>query len=509
MGSALVIMSNLHKLGVLAVLILLLYSHVLVGLLRDWWTDLNYSHGFLIPFIGGYLVWKKKAEVIRIPIRPATSGLLIVGFSLFMLVIGSLGAELFLQRVSLLILIAGIILFLAGKAYLKSFAFPLLLLLLMIPLPAIIFYQITLPLQLLASRCATAFIGLLNLPVAREGNIIHLSNISLAVVEACSGIRSLFSLLTLGIVTAYFSQESTFKRILISLLTIPIAIMANAVRVTLSAVFAYYFGSGLAERFYHTVSGWLIFFIAFAFIFLVVWMLSRHSRDVDPKPDPPNPIELSAPCNTNLPNLAFYVTIPILIGSMVVLNTLSHGEPVVIRNSLTQFPLRIGNWSGSDTTIGESVLKVLRIKDYLSRIYLNNHSHNSLMLYIGYYPSQREGDTIHSPKNCLPGSGWEVIHADFLTITRSGEPIKINKYLVQKGTEQDLILYWYQSRGRVIASEYWSKIYLVVDAIGKNRTDGALVRISLPVIHSVDETTKQGVDFIQSLLPVLSNFIPD
>lgn len=240
------------------------YIDVITKLVRDWSTDDNYSHGFLIVPIALYLAWERRATLMRLPLAPSLSGLLIVLASLAVLAAGTLGVELFLTRVSMIGVLAGAIVFLCGWAHLRALMFPVAFLILMVPLPAIVFNKITFPLQMLASQAGEYGIAALNIPVLREGNIIVLAHTKLEVVEACSGIRSLVSLLTLGIVYAYFIDQRATVRWAITLSAIPVAIVSNAMRITGTGVAAHYYGPEAAEGFFHSFSGWAVFIVAFA-----------------------------------------------------------------------------------------------------------------------------------------------------------------------------------------------------------------------------------------------------
>jgi exosortase len=241
----------------------LLYRNVIVKLVRDWATDDNYSHGFLIIPIALFLAWERRHKVLALPLTPSYLGLVGVLGSVAVLAAGTLGVELFLARVSMIGVLAGSIVFLFGWAHLRALVFPVAFLILMVPLPAIIFNQITFPLQLLASQAGEFGLSSLNIPVLREGNIIVLARTKLEVVEACSGIRSLVSLLTLGIVYGYFIDPRATVRWAISLSAVPVAIISNAMRITGTGVAAHYYGPEAAEGFFHSFSGWAVFVVAF------------------------------------------------------------------------------------------------------------------------------------------------------------------------------------------------------------------------------------------------------
>jgi exosortase len=265
------------------------YRGVIAGLYYDWTHDDNYSHGLLIVPLAGYFVWERRQGLQQAALRPSVLGLIVVVGSLALLVAGILGAEFFLSRVSLIGVVAGAVVFLFGLGHLRLLVFPLAFLLLMIPIPAIVFNQIAFPLQLIASKVGVAIMEAFQVPVLREGNVIVLAATTLEVAEACSGIRSLISLLTLGIVYGYFTDKRWWVRATIAALTIPIAIVANGLRVAGTGVLAHHYGVEAALGFFHTFSGWLVFLFAFVLLFAIVGALQRFWPPVD---RPLSPIEV-------------------------------------------------------------------------------------------------------------------------------------------------------------------------------------------------------------------------
>jgi exosortase len=252
----------------------ILYAGIFAGLWRDWSADDNYSHGFLILPLAGYFIWERRHRLQQAEPRPSLLGLGVVLVSLGVLLVGVLGAERFLARVSMLGVVGGTVLFVLGWRHLRILAFPLAFVLLMIPIPALVFNQIAFPLQLLASQTGQAGLSAMHIPVLREGNIIFLASTTLEVAEACSGIRSLVSLLTLGIVFGYFTDSRLWMRAAVAAATIPIAVLSNGMRVAGIGVTANYYGAAAAEGFMHTFSGWLVFLLAFAMLLGVYRVLA-------------------------------------------------------------------------------------------------------------------------------------------------------------------------------------------------------------------------------------------
>jgi len=268
----------LFKFAIIVALLAVLYAHVVQGVVYDWIHMPDFSHGFLIPMVSFFLVYerRKNLSVLNPSSHWGGFGLIILG--ILFLLLGNIATEYFTMRVSFIIVIAGIILFLLGKDFYKILLFPLIFLIFMIPLPSILMDRITFPMQVFASKMAARALYLIKIPVLSEGNIIQLSNNYLEVSEACSGIRSLISFLALSVVFAYFSQKNIWKRILLILSTFPIAIIANVARVTGAGVLAEYCGDSFADGFFHGFSGLILFVVAFVCLFMVGALLSRIKK---------------------------------------------------------------------------------------------------------------------------------------------------------------------------------------------------------------------------------------
>jgi len=293
------------------------FVSVLTKLGRDWWSDENYSHGLLIPFVIGYILWQERKQFQQAQKRPAIwFGAFGVGFALLALFAGTVGAELFVQRIALVLMLASVAIYFWGFNLLRLIAVPLSLLLLSIPIPQIIFNRIAFPLQLFASQCAVTAMSFFEIPVLRQGNVIELMPLGarepkrLAVVEACSGIRSLMTLVTLAVVYAYFTrskpsptdfnlpspsngkpakksaklkfigQFSFWRSMILVVAAVPIAILTNALRVSGTGVLAHYYGTRVADGFFHSFSGWVIYIVAALMLFATGWLIDRIARFV-------------------------------------------------------------------------------------------------------------------------------------------------------------------------------------------------------------------------------------
>lgn len=259
-------------------LLVLSYGPVLVRLVSQWNNDEDMGHGFFVPFIAGYIAWQKRDQLLGRPLTPNYWGLALILFAGLQMYIGTLGAELFLARTAFVEAVIGTVLFLGGSYAIRVMAFPLLLLFFMIPIPAVIYNRITFPLQLFASQVAAFTLELLGVPVLRDGNVLELASQKLSVVEACSGIRSLLSLTFLSLVYGYFFDHKSWMKAALFIATVPIAILANAGRVTLTGLMSETINPELAHGTAHTASGWVIFMIALAMMVVTHQLINRIYR---------------------------------------------------------------------------------------------------------------------------------------------------------------------------------------------------------------------------------------
>jgi exosortase len=271
--------SRLWESALIFLLFAWLYSSIIFHLVKQWWGDPNFSHGFFVPIFSLFVLWQNRSRLVKVPSAPSVWGLGILLIALCVLILGVMGAELFLSRVSMLLVIAGLVIFFSGWQMFRAVLFPWAFLILMIPIPAIVFSQITFPLQMLASKFAAATLPLAGVPVLREGNIINLPAMPLEVAEACSGIRSLLSLVTLAIIYGYIMETRTSIRVILALAAVPIAVFANSLRIFGTGLLVQYWDPDKAEGFFHLFSGWLIFVVSLGMLFLLHRFLRLGQRD--------------------------------------------------------------------------------------------------------------------------------------------------------------------------------------------------------------------------------------
>jgi exosortase D (VPLPA-CTERM-specific) len=502
-----------------------LYGTVIAKLARDWWFDENYSHGLLVPFVIGFILWKEWPALKNAAQKGSLSyGGVMCVLAVLLLLTGTLGAELFTTRISLVLMVGGIVVYLYGTKMLQLLAVPFALLLLAIPIPQIVFNRIAFPLQIWASQTAVWGIRLFEVPTVRNGNVIDIlprgstQAISLEVVEACSGIRSMMTLVTLALVLAYFtsrrergeklSTADHWRAVLLMIAAVPIAIITNAARVTSTGLLTYYIGKQATDGIVHETSGFLVYAAALALLLAANYLLQRVFRE--------NRISDST-FELRIPNSAFRISrvlplLTILITGGLTVNWLSlRGEADIARKPLAELPANLGEWrqKGSEIKFEASTEDVLGATDYTMREYSTSDGRIA-NLYVGYYASQRAGATYHSPQNCLPGAGWVMKDPQIVTITTSdGRTFEANRYIVENGIYRELMIYWYQGRGRTESSEYRDKIDTVLDSITRHRSDGAIIRVMTSVGTDENAAEKAAADVSARLSENLTPFVPN
>jgi len=508
--------SVLPRWQVVVVLLLMawLYALILARLFLQWvgpHSDPSFQHGIFVPIFALYVLWQDRKKLKAIAPAPSWAGLPLVVLSLAMLVLGGLGADIFLPRVSLLILLAGLIILFEGWKFFRAVLFPWAFLILMIPIPNLIISQVTFPLQLLAAKLATSLLQLV-IVVHREGNVISTINGPLDVVEACSGIRSLLSLVTLAIIYGYLMETRNWVRVVLACAAVPIAVAANSFRVFGTGLLVHFGHPEEAQGFYHDLWGLFVFALALVMLFAVHRVISLIWKGV-PAARREAIVEQPAreDCMEFSP-LRFGIVAVSLLATAIYMQYHWNIEIIPSYELLSSLPSQIYGWTGTDDTISPEDLKVLGYPEYVVRDYENaSQLQPSINLYIAYFPSQKAGDTIHSPEQCLPGAGWIPTSRKVIRLARpDGSSMPVNRYVVSKAGERQLVLYWFQAHGRAVASAWQAKYYLIDDSIHMHRSDGGLVRFMTYMSdgESADDAQARMMKLGSQFLPLLDRYIP-
>jgi exosortase D (VPLPA-CTERM-specific) len=363
------------------------------------------------------------------------------------------------------------------------------------------------------------FIRLVGISVFLQGNVIDLGGYRLQVVEACSGLRYLFPLLTLGVIVAGLIKFKFWMRALLVLTAVPITVLMNSFRIGVVGVLVDRFGTSQAEGFLHYFEGWVIFMACLALMLLEAWALLRLTGDIRPFRevlafDIPASRAASTPVQRRTLDTVSIFALVFTIIAAIALQLIPHrAEIIPARAEFFNYPMNFGNWSGRRGVLDSQTLDVLKVDDYIMADYLSPDN-TAINMYVAYYASQRTGQSAHSPASCLPGGGWKLSEfSDHVVLNANfGQgPLRVNRVIIEQGRERQLVYYWFQQRGRNITNEYLVKWYLLNDALVLNRSDGALVRLITP-ISPAEETAAADARlsaFAQKAVPQLAQYVPD
>ena len=490
--------------GFLLFLLLIIYQPTLTKMLSYLIGNDDYSYGLLIPLVSVYIVYLKWPLLKQMRMQPSWWGMAIIAGGLSLAIIGELAADLYTPRFSFVVTLAGILVLWGGWVLLRSVLFPLLLLILMIPLPELVTNKLTLPLQLISSQLATFFLQGIGIPVHRQGNIIDMGVRQMQVVDACSGLRYILALLALGVIFCYFYQRKPWKIVILLLVLLPATIVANALRVAAMGIYP-----ALLEGFWHLFSGWLIFLFCFLVLaavnYLLNWWHPPQVKAVPPKPaqvctEVPQP---SAPAGLWLKAA---VAATLMIVFIPVSQRAASAPPFPLKQGLENFPMTIGPWQGRHVYIDPELVAATKSSAHLNAEYTNAGA-GTVGLWMAYYETQKKaGAFVHSPKGCFIASGWEIQDTEMTEIA-PGKPV--NWMIANYGDEKLLVYYWFLQRGRWLASETQNKLYMAYDGMLRRRTDGALIRLITPIRGDLPAAQQRLTSFAQELIPILPNYIPE
>lgn len=487
------------------------------SVVNTWLNDEDYSYGFLIPVISAYILWEKRKELRDYKLYPSWWTLpvliLLVAVSLYG-ILGSSGNVSMPSLPALMILFTA---FVFGVATAWKLIVPLGLLFFMIPIPAFLERTLGMFLKSVSTRVGGAIIGLLDIPVHISGNIIDLDTSQLQVVDACSGLRYLFPLLALGVVYAYFFEKATWKRIFCVIATLPIAVATNALRIGTTGVLTERYGSSVAEGFFHGFSGWALFMVAFAFLFVI----GRILRFFPPRPG------ANTRANSGLVELpdantnhrrhgggALIVTVALL----VLVGTLSlstKAMPAIkIRGTIASFPLQFAGWQGRAEPVDPEEVVQSGAEEAFRSSYEKANG-EAVSLHVGYRSTAflANENFFHSPTVCLPSSGWETV--DTWTRTIQGVApfgaIPVKEMVIKNASTKQLVYFWFQTKDRVTEDKNINRFHLALHAIKRDNTHDLFIRPITPIApqETVDEAQKRLDSFVRDMMPVLLTFLKE
>ncbi len=506
-------------LGVSALLIGFAFLDTIQDMVHRWDAKEEYGYGYIIPFITLFLIWQRKDQLAVTEFKSSVMGMVLVLLGGLLFFLGAVATTHTLSQYGLVVTIMGVALALLGWKAFRIVVAPLAVLFFMVPLPPFIYNTLSTKLQLVSSQIGVDVIRLFGISVYLEGNVIDLGTYKLQVVEACSGLRYLFPLVSLSFIAAYIFKGAFWKKAVVFLSSIPITVLMNSFRIGVIGVLVEFGGPEQAEGFLHDFEGWIVFMACIVILVLEMALLAKIGSDKKTLADA-FAIDLPGPVPADMQRRprqihALSWLVPALLVGLLASSIYVQGKENVIpeRRIFAEFPLKMGDWKGKTGILEENILDSLKTEDYIISDYVNKDG-DMVNFYVAYYADQAAGSAAHSPRACIPGGGWLIKD---LTVRRvdgiqvDGRPLMVNRLLIKKGDYTQVVYYWFQQRGRDITNEWMVKWYLFWDSMTRNRTDGALVRITASVLPGQDAKVadERLVEFANTVFPYLSEFIPD
>lgn len=485
------------------------------------WGQPEYSHGPIIPLIAGYLLLR---DIRRRGLVQESGGrwpgFLVIGLGMLIGLMGNLTQIPYFITYGLIVAIGGLILVVAGTKRGIGFWAAWFYLIFMLPLPTATYWQVSTRLQFVSSQLGVEFIRMANVPVLLEGNVIDLGVYKLQVAEACSGLRYLFPLASFGFLFAALYNGPWWHKLIIFLSSAPITVFMNSLRIGVIGVLVDSYGIDQAEGFLHWFEGWVIFVACMAILFAEAFILQRFTKNPQPLL---NTLDLDT---TGIfqnalgifrleASKALYAAATVLVLAGLAWQLIpDRAPPVVERRSFQLFPLDINGWTGEEIRLDPTVEVGLGADEYLSSYFTSPNKEHSISFFSAYYFSTTDGSGIHSPQICIPGGGWEVSawrRYDVPVTSPNGRPLSVNRAVIQKDNERQIVYYWFDMRGERFVSEYRAKLETIYDSLTDARADGALVRLITPIKRGETEADADArlATFSETLLKVLPEYIPE
>ena len=492
------------------VLVAAFYFGSFLYLIDKWTTSDEYSHGLLIPFLIVYIVWSERGLIFDHKWVPAPSGLTLVIFGL-VLNIAAVAADIESVKVySMIVVTFGVLLVFSGTAITKRLLFPILLFLFAVPLPNLFNVLLTSKMQFISSSLGVWMLRVMGFAVYQDGNVIDMHNFKLLVAEACSGLRYLYPLMSIGLLLSYFYKGPRWIRFSIFIATVPVTIVMNSLRIAITGILIKNWGNEAAEGFLHDFEGWVVFIAALLLLLLIAGLLNIFTTGEQSFMDRfRQPASSSPACffhYDKLPriSLATFAFITVL-GSVGALISLTKQETIPARTTFENFPLFIDNRHLIRSTLSTEVLDVLKADDHFIGDYRAAGS-ESINLYIAYYGKQHGDKAIHSPKQCLPGGGWVV--SSLTQVNLDMVDGDVNRAIIEKDNAKLLVYYWIYQQGNSYANEFVARASLLYQSVLYGRTDGALIRVIVPVNTEMSIAEREAHSFMRALKPILPNYLP-
>lgn len=476
-----------------------------------WGQQQELSHSYFIPLISLWLVWLNRETVLKSLGGPSWAGIGIIGAALALLLLGQLTSIFLFQHLGLVVAVAGLVAAFGGLSLLRTVAAPIAFLFFAVPPPYWVITVLSFNFQQMSSVLGVAMVELMGIPVHLSGNVIDLGDYRLQVAEACSGLRYLFPFLSLGVMAAYMYRGPLWQRLFIVAATVPITIVMNSLRIAVTAALVQAYGTDHAEGALHFFEGWVVFLFCLIALFGVIAVLARTAKprvnplDALTTPDLP----VTAPRKSSLPLAPVAAASLALIAGGYGLSQVATVESLITPERrdfdgiLAEFD---DSWTKEVRPIDPTVAEVLGADDTIV-VNLRSPDGEFYNLYMAYLDAQRDGRSWHSPRQCIPGGGWKIArHTIEKAKAVDGRAFSYNRMIIENRDNRQLVYYWYDQRGRKVANEFIMKFWLIVDAVTRKRSDGAMVRLITPITD--DMTIEEGDAKLQAMQTRLQAFLP-
>ncbi|TNF14900.1 MAG: VPLPA-CTERM-specific exosortase XrtD [Rhodobacteraceae bacterium] len=484
------------------------------------WSTPEYSHGPIIPMISLYLFARELRHAPALPDGPTRRwpGIVVIGLGLALGAFGTLAQIPDIVTYALIVWLMGVVLLVMGWDTGRRHWKPVLHLIFMLPLPQILYWRLTIALQMVSSELGVALVRAVDIPVFLEGNVIDLGVYKLQVAEACSGLRYLFPILSFSYLFGILYRGPFWHKAVLFAMAAPLTVALNSLRIGVVAILVNSYGIGQAEGFLHVFEGWVIFGAAIAILSLAAIGLQRltprplplaEALDLDYRRFAPEARRLLSVAPSRALIMALGLS---ALASAAWLSLPRMGSSLPDRFAFATFPGRIGDWEGMRHPLAPETEDVLGASDYLNAIYADAASDARVNLFVAWYADQTGGTGIHSPEVCLPAGGWEVSAFTPHRIALPGRaPFEVNRAIIAKGLNRQLVYYWFDERGVAMTSDWRAKLSVIADGVTRGRTDGALVRYVTPLAAGEDPGAGDArlTRFIATSLPVMGDYIPN
>lgn len=507
----------IYVVATLGLVAALAFAGGIENLFMRWGEQQELSHGYFLPVIAGWIIWERRNALRGSLGQPVRLGLAGVAVSAIVLVLSELTVTslMIFQHLAMILLCSSLALALGGWRIFWLTLLPVGFMLFMVPPPYWAITILSQQFQLWSSQLGVWMIELLDIPVFLSGNIIDLGDYKLQVAEACSGLRYLFPFLSLGFLAAYLFHAPMWQRAVVFLATIPITIIMNSFRIALTGVLVQRFGPEHAEGFIHLFEGWVVFVFCLIMLFGVIALLTRISgkKSVTDQLGLPDIAAKPAETAWSQPRFVTHAAISaamLAAAGLYVHFGVSNILKVPDRSDLATLPYQLEDWTSDIQQVDSETLEVLGADDYLITN-LVSPENEPFNLYIAYLNMQRHGHSWHSPRQCIPGGGWQIVDHTFAPVTlKDGTTFHYNRIIIENRGVRQLLYYWYDQRGRKVANEFVMKTLLIFDAMRLRRTDGAMIRIMTPIGQGepIAEADERLLGFMETLNPMLPPYIP-